>query len=201
MSSFADRDRHESNGVQLPGLLTQLSLAQPLPLSQDTALLGRPTRLLDDTRAPGLSGPLPDPALSPGTRSSLPGRTTSLGVSHVLPASHTASLTPPCTRSTTTSLRQPVVIRAATKQGPRTIRPPKGRKWVISLAAISLLFVLTIGTAFAVSPLGSEHGSASGTLELVAQFVHNSSNNPSLVAQMATATAIPRTARVTPTSS
>jgi surface antigen len=72
---------------------------------------------------------------------------------------------------------------------------------VISIAAISLLFVMTIGTAFAVSPLGSEHGSAFGPLQLVAQLVHNSSNNPSLVAQMATATAITRTARVNPTSS
>ena len=201
MSSFDDRDRRESNGLQVPGLGTQLSLAQPLPLPQDTALLGRPTLLWDDTSAPAISGPFPDPARSPGTISSLPGRTVSLGVSRVLPDSHTATLTPLCTRSTTTSFRQPVVIRATTKQGPRTIRPPRGRKWVISIAAISLLFVLTLGTAFAVSPLGSEHGSALGPLQLVAQLMHNGSNNLSLVAQMATATAIPRTARVNPTSS
>jgi surface antigen len=201
MSSFDDRDRRESNGLQVPGLLTQLSLAQPLPLPQDTALLGRPTLLLDDTSDLTISGPLPNPALSPDAINSLPGRTTSLGVSRVLPDIHTGILTPLCTRSTTTSLRQPVVIRTSTKQGPRTIRPPKGRKWVISLAAISLLFVLTMGTAFAVSPLGSEHGSALGPLQLVAQLVHTSSNNPSLAAQMATATAIPRTARVTPISS
>ena len=201
MSSFDNRDSREGNGLQLPGLLTQLSLAQPLPLPQGTPLLGRPTQLLDDTSDPAISGPFQEPALSPGTISSLPGRTTSLGVSSVLPDSHTAILTPLCTRSTTTSLRQPVVICTTTKKGPRTIRPPKGRKWVISIAAISLLFVMTIGTAFAVSPLGSEHGSASGLLQLVAQLVHNSSNNPSLVAQMATATAIPRTVRVNPTSS
>src|SRR5258708_34805069 len=69
------------------------------------------------------------------------------------------------------------------------VRPPKGRKWVISISAISLLFVITIGTAFAVSPLGHEHGSALGPLQFVANLVHNNGNNPSLVAQMATATA------------
>ncbi len=71
---------------------------------------------------------------------------------------------------------------------------------MISISAISLLFVITLGTAFAVSPLGSEHGSALGPLQFVANLVHNNGNNPSLVAQMATATASTQDV-VNPTSS
>jgi len=133
--------------------------------------------------------------------SSLPEQTTSPGVTRVLPEIHTGTLPPLSSRSSTTSLRQPVVIRATHKKGSGTIRPPKGRKWVISIAAISLLFVITIGTAFAVSPLGNEHGFAFGPLQMVAQLVHNNGNNPSLVAQMATATAITRTDGFDPTGS
>src|SRR5260221_12093967 len=132
---------------------------------------------------------------------SLPEQTTSPGVTRVLPEIHTGTWPSVSSRSTTTSLRLPVVIRPTHKKGSGTIRPPLGRKWVISIAAISLLFVITIGTAFAVSPLGNEHGFAFGPLQMVAQLVHNNSNNPSLVAQMATATAITRTDGYDPTGS
>ena len=199
MSSFDDRDSRDTNGLQLPGLVSQLSPAQQLPFPQDPPLPIRRTRLLHDTSDSAVSGPLPDPGTSAATTGSWPGQTTSPRVTRVLPGIHTGTLTPLYNRSTTTSLRLPVVIRPTTKKGPRTIRPPKGRKWVISIAAISLLFVITIGTAFAVSPLGSEHGSTLGPLQFVAQLVHNNANNPSLVTQMATATAITRTDGYDPT--
>jgi len=201
MSSFDERDSRATNGLQLPGLVTQLSPTEQVPFPQDTPLPGRRTRLLDYTSDPGVSGPVANPVTSPGTTSSLPGPTTSPGVTRGLPDLHTGTLTPLSSRSSTTSLRQPVVIRAAHKNRARTIRPPKGRKWVISISAISLLFVITIGTAFAVSPLGSEHGSALGPLQFVANLVHNTGNNPSLVAQMATATAVTQTNVVNSTSS
>jgi len=201
MSSFDERDSRATNGLQLPGLVTQLSPTEQVPFPQDTPLPGRRTRLLDYTSDPGVSGPVANPVTSPGTTSSLPGPTTSPGVTRGLPDLHTGTLTPLSSRSSTTSLRQPVVIRAAHKNRARTIRPPKGRKWVISISAISLLFVITIGTAFAVSPLGNEHGSALGPLQFVANLVHNTGNNPSLVAQMATATAVTQTNVVNSTSS
>jgi surface antigen len=187
MSSFDERDSSATNGLQLPGLVTQLSPTEQVPFPQDTPLPGRKTRLLDYTSDPGVSGPL----AGPGTdmTSSLPGQTASPGVTRGLPDIHTGTLPSLSGRSSTTSLRQPVVIRATHKNRPRMVRPPKGRKWVISISAISLLFVITIGTAFAVSPLGNEHGFAFGPLQMVANLVHNNSNNPSLVAQMATATA------------
>jgi surface antigen len=200
MSSFDERDSSATNGLQLPGLVTQLSPTEQVPFPQDTPLPGRKTRLLDYTSDPGVTGPLTDPGTSPGTTSSLPEQTTSPGVTRGLPDLHTGTLTPLSGRSSTTPLRQPVVIRATHKKGSGTIRPPLGRKWVISISAISLLFVITIGTAFAVSPLGSEHGSALGPLQFVANLVHNNGNNPSLVAQMATATANTQDV-VTPTSS
>jgi surface antigen len=198
MSSFDERDSRATNGLQLPGLVTQLSPAEQVPFPQDTPLPGRKTRLLDYTSDPGVSGPVADPVTSP---SMTPGKTTSPGVTRGLPDPHTGALPPLSSRSSTTSLRLPVVIRATHKNRARTIRPPKGRKWVISIAAISLLFVITLGTAFAVSPLGNEHGFAFGPLQMVAQLVHNNSNNPSLVARMATATANTQTDVVNPTSS
>ena len=188
MSSFDERDSSVTNGLQLPGLVTQLSPTEQVPFPQDTPLPGRKTRLLDYTSDPGVTGPLADPGTSPG-------------VTRGLPDLHTGALPPLSGRSSTTSLRQPVVIRPTHKNRSRTIRPPLGRKWVISISAISLLFVITIGTAFAVSPLGSEHGSALGPLQFVANLVHNNGNNPSLVAQMATATAITRTDGYDPTGS
>src|SRR5260221_7699199 len=201
MSSFDERDSSATNGLQLPGLVTQLSPAEQVPFPQATPLPGRKTRLLDYTSDPGVSGPLAHPVTD--MTSSLPGQTTSRGVTRGLPDPHTGALPSLSRRSSTTSLRQPVVIRPTHKNRARTVRPPKGRKWVISIAAISLLFVITLGTAFAVSPLGNEHGFAFGPLQLVAQLVHNNGNNPSLVAQMATATATAntQTGGYTPTSS
>jgi len=199
MSSFDERDSSVTNGLQLPGLVTQLSPTEQVPFPQDTPLPGRKTRLLDYTSDRGVTGPL----VRPGTdiTSSLPGQAASPGVTRGLPDLHTGTLPPLSGRSSTTSLRQPVVIRPTHKKGSGTVRPPLGRKWVIGIAAISLLFVITIGTAFAVSPLGNEHGSALGPLQMVANLVHNNGSNPSLVAQMATATANTQTDVVTPTSS
>ena len=199
MSSFDERDSSATNGLQVPGLVTQLSPAEQVSFPQDTPLPGRRTRLLDYTSDPGVSGPVVDPVTDMTSR--LPGQATSPGVTRGLPDPHTGALPPLSSRSSTTSLRLPVVIRATHKNRARTIRPPKGRKWVISIAVISLLFVITIGTAFAVSPLGNEHGFAFGPLQMVAQLVHNNSNNPSLVARMATATANTQTDVVNPTSS
>jgi surface antigen len=199
MSSFDERDSSATNGLQLPGLVTQLSPAEQLSFPQNTPLPGRKTRLLDYTSDPGVTGPLANPGTD--MTSSLPGQATSPSVTRGLPDIHTGALTTPLPgRSSTTSLRQPVVIRPTHKKGSGTLRPPLGRKWVISISAISLLFVITIGTAFAVSPLGSEHGSALGPLQFVANLVHNNGNNPSLVAQMATATANTQDV-VNPTSS
>ncbi len=113
MSSFDERDSSATNGLQLPGLVTQLSPTEQVPFPQDTPLPGRKTRLLDYTSDPGVKGPLTDPGTSAGTTSSLPGPTTSPGVTRGLPDLHTGTLTTSLSgRSSTTSLRRPVVISA-----------------------------------------------------------------------------------------
>src|SRR5260221_2578360 len=200
MSSFDERDSSATNGLQWPGLVAQLSPTEQVPFPQDTPLPGKRTRLLDYTSDPGVSGPLAHPGTSPARTGSLHGQSTSRDVPRGLPDPGTGTMPPLSSRSSTTSLRQPVVLRPTHKKGSGTLRPPIGRKWVISISAISLLFVITLGTAFAVSPLGSEHGSALGPLQFVANLVHNNGNNPSLVAQMATATASTQDV-VNPTSS
>src|SRR2546430_1674054 len=97
---------------------------------------------------------------------------------HCFPDINTGALSFPPTVSTTTALRQPIVIRGSgKKKTPANHHPPKARKWVISVSAIALLLVITLGTAFAVSPLGSENGHFINPIQLVANLVHNSSNN------------------------
>src|SRR5260370_26199371 len=135
MSSFDERDSSVTNGLQLPGLVTQLSPTEQVPFPQDTPLPGRKTRLLDYTSNAGVTGPLADPVTD--KTSSLPGQATSPDVTRGLPDIHTGTLPTLSGRSSTTSLRQPVVIRPTHKNRPRMVRPPKGRKWVISISAIS----------------------------------------------------------------
>jgi len=138
---------------------------------------------------------------SPDTTGSLLENITPPNVTRVLPDIHTGALPSSSTRGTTTALRQPVVIRGTNTKSPRTIRPPKGRKGVISIAVISLLFLITLGTAFAVSPLGNVTGHGTNPIQFVANLVHNNNSNLSLVGQQATATAVIRQDGYDPTSS
>ncbi len=202
MSSSDDRQRSVTNGLQLPGLVSQLSPAEQVPFPKNTPLPGRRTRYLEYDSSPGISGPLPETVSSPDTTGSLLEDTTAPPkVTRVLPDMRTGALSSSSTRSTTTAVRQPVVIRGTHTKSPRTIRPPKGRKGVISIAVISLLFLITLGTAFAVSPLGNVTGHSTNPIQFVANLVHNNNSNLSLVAQQATATAVIRQDGYDPTSS
>jgi surface antigen len=90
----------------------------------------------------------------------------------------------------TTSLRQPIVIRATLKKNHHVINPPKGRKWVISIAAITLMLFISLGTAFAASPLNGGSGHLPNPVQFVSSLVHSNNNSPSLITQQATATAV-----------
>jgi surface antigen len=201
MSSSDDRQRSFSNELQLPGLVSQLSPAEQVPFPKNTPLPGKRTRYLEYDSSPGISGPLTETGSSPDTTGSLPENITPPNVTRVLPDMHTGTLPSSSTRSTTTALRQPVVIRGTHTKSPRTIRPPKGRKRVISIAVISLLFLITLGTAFAVSPLGNVTGHGTNLIPFVNNLVHNNNSNLSLVMQQATATAVIRQDGYDPTSS
>ncbi len=125
----------------------------------------------------------------PGTTQDLADYLTSPRVTRVLPDPNTGALSFPPT-STTTSLRQPIVIRGTLKKKHHVIHPPKGRKWVISIAAIVLLLFISLGTAFAASPLNGGSGNLPNPIQFVSSLVHSSNNSPSLIAQQATATAV-----------
>ncbi len=201
MSSSDDRQRSVTNELQLPGLVSQLSPAEQVPFPKNTPLPGRRTRYLEYDSSPRISGPLTDTVPSPDTTGSLLENITPPNVTRVLPDIHTGALSSSSTRSATTALRQPVVIRGTNTKSPRTIRPPKGRKGVISIAVISLLFLITLGTAFAVSPLGNVTGHSTNPIQFVTNLVHNNNSNLSLVGQQATATAVIRQDGYDPTSS
>lgn len=203
MSSSDDRQRSVTNELQLPGLVSQLSPAEQVPFPKNTPLPGRRTRYLEYDSSPGISGPLTETGSSPDTTGSLLENATPPNVTRVLPDIHTGALPSSSTRGTTTALRQPVVIRGTNTKSPRTIRPPKGRKGVISIAVISLLFLITLGTAFVVSPLGNVTGGhGTNPFQFVANLVHNNNSNLSLVTQQqATATAVIRQDGYDPTSS
>ncbi len=202
MSSSDDRQRSVTNELQLPGLVSQLSPAEQVPFPKNTPLPGKRTRYLEYDSSPGISGPLTETVPSPDTTGSLLENITPPNVTRVLPDMHTGALPSSSTRSSTTALRQPVVIRGTHTKSPRTIRPPKGRKRVISIAVISLLFLITLGTAFVVSPLGNVTGHGTNLIPFVNNLVHNNNSNLSLVMQQqATATAVIRQDGYDPTSS
>jgi len=189
MSSLDDRQSSVTNRLQLPGLVNQLSPVEQLPFPESTPLPGRTTRLLEYDSSPDVPEALSDPVMI----SDLSEYTTSPRVTHGLPDINTGALSFPPTGRTTTALRQPVVIPGTGKKKPRVIHPihpPKGRKWIISISALVLLMLISLGTAFAVSPLESESGHSTNPIQFVVNLVHNSANSPNLIAQQATATAI-----------
>ena len=189
MSYFDDRQSSVTNGLQLPRLDKRHFLVEQLPFPESTPFPGRTTHQLEYDSSPDLTGAR-EPISSAGTTIDFSEYAMSPHITRILPDINTGTLSFPPAGSTTTALRQPIVIRGSGKKKTQANHhPPKARKWVISVSAIALLLVITLGTAFAVSPLGSENGHFINPIQLVANLVHNSSNNPSLIAQQAQATA------------
>jgi surface antigen len=118
-------------------------------------------------------------------------RESSPGITRALPDIQTGALPTPFARSTTTALRQPIVIRGTGKKSSGIARPPKGRRWVISASVVFLMMLISLGTAMAVAPAGGEGAHSFNPFQFVSNLVKSNSSNPSLVAQQAaTATAI-----------
>jgi len=176
MSAFDDRQRSVTGRLQIPGLVSELSPEEQLPFPEHTSSQSRTTRRLEFDSSPNVSEIPEDALVSPG-------------ITRTLPDVNTGPLSFSPAGSTTTALRQPVVIPGTGKKSPGLIRPPKGRKQVISVSVLAFLLTITLGTAFAVSPLQGESGPFTNPIQLVANLVHNTNNNPSLIAQQATATA------------
>jgi surface antigen len=179
MSSFDERQSSVTSRKQIPGSVNQLSPVEQIPFPDSSPEPGKTTRHLEFTSSSNVTLPLSDP----GTTQDLAEYVTSPRVTRVLSDTNTGALT-------TTSLRQPIVIRGTLKKKHHVIHPPKGRKWIISIAAIVLLLFISLGTALAASPLNGGSGHLSNPIQLVSSLVHTSNNSPSLIAQQATATAV-----------
>lgn len=173
MSSVDDRQKSATTGqntptgaLPMPGFVSQLSPAEqlsfpntaPFPLSNEGS----------SQFSQGMTRPLSEPALAAGVTRPLsdPGRTSGLRMVPFAPAGVTRNLTevaeaetgallPIQGASTTSSLRQTVIIRGNGSKGKRTIRPPKGRRWVIHITGTLGLLLIAFATLLAVSPAGS----------------------------------------------
>jgi surface antigen len=178
MSSFENRQSSVTSELRMQGQVNELSPVEQLPFPSSSQFAAKTTRLLDYTPPPGFTRPLGDPSSSTGTTG-------------VLPDIQTGALPTPFARNTTTALRQPIVIRATSKKKSSGIRPPNGRRWVISASVVVLMMLISLGTALAVAPTGGETGHGFNPFQFVSNLVQSNSNNPNLVAQQAaTATAI-----------
>src|SRR6266699_1770292 len=91
----------------------------------------------------------------PRTTRSLTGPDTSPRVPRSLSLAEPQTGALPSLRSTTTSLRQPVVIRSTGKKSSGTMRPPKGRRWVVQLSVTVVLILMAVVALLAVAPAGT----------------------------------------------
>jgi surface antigen len=185
MSSFDERQSSFTSSSSMPGSVNQLSPVEKIAFPDCFPQTDKTTRQLEFSSSPNVSQPVSDP----GTTQDLAEYVTSPRVTRVLFDSNTGALSFPPT-STTTSLRQPIVIRGTLKKKHHVIHTPKGQKWIISIAAITLLLFISLGTAFAASPLNGGSGHLPNPVQFVSSLVHSSNNSPSLIAQQATATAV-----------
>src|SRR5512142_1784212 len=144
MSSIDERQSSVTSSKPIPGLVSQLSPVEQIPFPDSLSQPGKTTDQLEFTGPLHASLRISDP----GTTQDLPEYTMAPRVTRVLSDSNTGTLSFPAT-TTTTSLRQPIVIRGTLKKKHHVIHPPNGRKWIISIAAITFLLFISLGTAFA----------------------------------------------------
>src|SRR5690348_1184422 len=111
MSSFDERQSSVTSRKPITGSVNQLSPVEQVPFPDSSPQPGKTTRQLDFTSSSNVTLPLSDP----GTTQDLAGYVTSPRVTRVLSAHNTGALSFPPT-STTTSLRQPIVIRGTLKK-------------------------------------------------------------------------------------
>lgn len=139
------------------------------------------------TPSPGTTRPLGDylpvPTVTRQLGDVAPTGTPSL--SDVLPGTFTTQA------RTTTSLREPVVIRPSGKKRQGSIRPPKGRKAVLHVAGMVVLLLVVLGTLLTVIPTGSDGKSLWNPFQTTMDIIKGQNNDPGLIAQQAaTATAV-----------
>lgn len=196
MSSVEDRQNRATveqkttgRTLQLPGLVDQLSPVEQLSFPQ-ASQHSFGTRLLPESHylyqsAQGITRPLSEPI-------------SSLGVTRSLPEVQTGAMA--SLRTTTTSLRQPVVIRSTNKKSTGTMRPPKGRSWVVQLSVTIVLLLMAVGTLLAVAPAGTSGEMGFNPFRPIINWAEDGNSNPSLLAQQAATATVVKQATSQPTN-
>ncbi len=190
MSSMSDRQPGNREGLQLPGVIQQLSPVEQLPFPDSPLVPGNVTRRLGPDSSPGVSDTQtgPQPISTPGETRPLQLMPLSPHTTRVLTdLRQTGALSNP---QTTTALRQPVVIPGTGKKSAGLKRPPKGRRWVVHLAVTMLLVVITLLTALTVIPLTTGSGHGLGPLGIFSNPLFHSDDNGLSLSAQATATAV-----------
>ncbi len=211
MSSF-ERRQSSDTGLRQPGTVNQLSPVDQVPFPETNAFpVFAPRRRPEPGNANNgrtSTTPAPEPySVAPFTNPTQPlsEQDTAAHVTRILAFNASPLVTrqlPDVRRQTgtlnsdgaTTSFRQPVIIQGTGKKSSGTMRPPRGRKWVISSAIFGVMVVVFLLTGFAVVPVETGNGHAFSSLPLFGGLFqnHDANNNPNLVEQAATATAFVR---------
>lgn len=187
-NSAANKQNRVPGLLQLPGLVNQPSPVEQLPFPDYTPSPVGATPPPQSPAGPAVTQKLSDPGSFPAVTGPL---TSSPAVMHQFPDPQnpqTGAL--PFVRSNTTALRQPVVIRGSGKKSTGTIRPPKGRRWVVQLAVTGLVALILFGSLMAVLPTGSEGRGGLNPFQSVLNLVRSGNNTSSIAQQAATATAV-----------
>lgn len=197
MSSTENRPNSSSEGLQIPGLVQSQEPVEQLSFTPNPMTPASPspyvTRQLEPRSTPGLADidtahqPISQAGVANPATPSPAGSTRAL----LLDAQPqvTQALENMRAASNTTSLRQPVVIRGSGKRS-HSVRPPQGRRHVISIAVLVMLVMVTGWTLLVASPLGQEAGLHFNPFSAAGNLINNKGgNNLSLIAQ-ATATAV-----------
>src|SRR2546430_3331424 len=167
MSSVENRPNSITTGpLELPGLVNQLSPVNQLSFPDSTTQpIGTP-HLSNYLSAPAVTRSLSDPGIMPV-------------VTRNLPEVQTGALSP--VKNTTTALRQPVVIRSTGKKSTGTLRAPQGRRWVVHLAATTLLVFIAVATLITVLPAGSSSEARFNPFQPILNLAQGSNSNPNLL--------------------
>ena len=199
MSSF-DNSQRSTSGLQLPGLVSQLSSTEQLPFPENNATSAQATPRTPLDHTPGPTTPAPDMIYPTVITQPLSSVDSPVGITQKLAFNASPAVTgllPDLQSgtlshiSTTTSLRQPVVIRGTGKKSPGTMRPPKGRSWVIASSTLGALLAITLITGFIVFPLATGNRNVFGFFQAGPTHVQSNPAGSSgdVIAQEATTTA------------
>lgn len=205
-NSTQDGKKLISGTLRLPRLVSQMSPIEQMPFSDAAQTPAPPTgtpfspvpeyqnSAMPFTR---LTSPLENDSatsMPPVTRQ-LAGSDFSPAVTRQLSSTvaepQTGALPMSFRTSTTTALRQPVVIRGSGKKSTETLRPPRGRRWVVHIAVISILALIVLGSVMSVIPAGSAGTTVFNPFKPILNLAKSNSIDPALIAaQAATATAV-----------